>query len=294
MDPLHGYQPQGVIVFLGAAYIIIYYGIIFIKWLIHTIRYQLDNDYRNDEIAQEKRATEAKNLADNGPIASYFRRMGDTATAYEKRAAEAKKQAAEAERQAAEAERQSAEAKKQADETALSTPQITVPVAPSAAETILSQIRVLQQNSTQIDQRDNDHTSEMTEAEKRAAQAQIKQPDEIVAVNDIHVETANATQSDQQDNNHKNEMIEAEKRAVKSTKRTTEAKKQTARTKKQVDETTLANATQTTVPVALSATPAVPVRSFDDRINALLKMKASGLITDAEFDQKRKELLDSI
>jgi hypothetical protein len=108
------------------------------------------------------------------------------------------------------------------------------------------------------------------------------------------VETANATQSDQQDNNHRNEMIVAEKRAVKSTKRTTEAKKQTARTKKQVDETTLANAIQTAVPVALSTTPAVPVRSFDDRINALLKMKASGLITDAEFDHKRKELLDSI
>jgi seryl-tRNA(Sec) selenium transferase len=54
-----------------------------------------------------------------------------------------------------------------------------------------------------------------------------------------------------------------------------------------------ANATQTTIPVAASAAT-VPSQSIDDRINALLKMKASGLITDAEFDQKRKELLDSI
>jgi|GEM_PF-727411 len=54
-----------------------------------------------------------------------------------------------------------------------------------------------------------------------------------------------------------------------------------------------ANATQTTVPVAASAAT-VPSQSIDDRINALLKLKASGLITDAEFDQKRKELLDSI
>jgi hypothetical protein len=54
-----------------------------------------------------------------------------------------------------------------------------------------------------------------------------------------------------------------------------------------------ANATQTTVPVAASAAT-VPSQSIDERINALLKLKASGLITDAEFDKKRKELLDSI
>jgi hypothetical protein len=55
-----------------------------------------------------------------------------------------------------------------------------------------------------------------------------------------------------------------------------------------------ANATQTTVPVAALNSATAPATSLDDRINALLKMKASGLITDAEFDHKRKELLDSI
>jgi hypothetical protein len=55
-----------------------------------------------------------------------------------------------------------------------------------------------------------------------------------------------------------------------------------------------ANATQTTNPVSVSSSAAAPATSIDERINALLKMKASGLITDAEFDQKRKELLDSI
>ena len=55
-----------------------------------------------------------------------------------------------------------------------------------------------------------------------------------------------------------------------------------------------ANATQTTVPVAALNSATAPATSLDERINALLKMKASGLITDAEFDQKRKELLDSI
>ncbi|MCX6015512.1 MAG: SHOCT domain-containing protein, partial [Chloroflexales bacterium] len=55
-----------------------------------------------------------------------------------------------------------------------------------------------------------------------------------------------------------------------------------------------ANATQTTVPVAAPSSATAPVTSLDERINALLKMKASGLITDDEFDQKRKELLDSI
>ena len=54
-----------------------------------------------------------------------------------------------------------------------------------------------------------------------------------------------------------------------------------------------ANATQTAVPAAASAAT-VPSQSIDDRINTLLKLKASGLITDAEFDHKRKELLDSI
>ena len=55
-----------------------------------------------------------------------------------------------------------------------------------------------------------------------------------------------------------------------------------------------ANATQTTVPVAALNSATAPATSLDDRINALLKMKASGLITDAEFDHKRKELLASI
>ncbi len=55
-----------------------------------------------------------------------------------------------------------------------------------------------------------------------------------------------------------------------------------------------ANATQTTMPVSAQSSTAAPATSLDDRINALLKMKASGLITDAEFDHKRKELLDSI
>ena len=68
------------------------------------------------------------------------------------------------------------------------------------------------------------------------------------------------------------------------------------------DETSLANdiravtanATQTTKPVSALNSSAALATSFDDRINTLLKLKASGLITDAEFDQKRKELLDSI
>jgi hypothetical protein len=68
------------------------------------------------------------------------------------------------------------------------------------------------------------------------------------------------------------------------------------------DETALANdiravtahATQTTVPVVAPSSATTPATSIDERINALIKMKASGLITDAEFDQKRKELLDSI
>ena len=55
-----------------------------------------------------------------------------------------------------------------------------------------------------------------------------------------------------------------------------------------------ANATQTTMPVSAPSSTAAPATSLDDRINTLLKMKASGLITDDEFDQKRKELLDSI
>lgn len=55
-----------------------------------------------------------------------------------------------------------------------------------------------------------------------------------------------------------------------------------------------ANATQTTKPVSALNSAAAPATSLDDRINTLLKMKASGLITDAEFDHKRKELLDSI
>ena len=291
MDTLHDYRSRELVFVLGLAYIIIYYGIIVIKWLIHTIRYQLDNNYRNDEIAQEKRATEAKNLADNSLIAIYFRsfcRMGETATAYEKRVAEAKKQA---------------------DETALvnATP-ITIPVVPSAAATIPSQTTAVMSNAIKRDQREYIHINEMTEAEKRATQARIKQADEKVFTNDSRAVTANTTQRDQPSNNYINEMMEAEKRAVEAEKRAVEAekravevekravkaKKQATEAKKQADGTTLSNAIQTAVPVALSTTPAVPVRSFDDRINALLKMKASGLITDAEFDHKRKELLDSI
>ena len=85
-------------------------------------------------------------------------------------------------KQPTEAEKQATQAKQQTVKTA-----------------VASQIRVVTANSTQIDQRDNDHTSEMTEAEKRAAQARIKQPDEIAVANDIRVETANATKSVQQD-----------------------------------------------------------------------------------------------
>ncbi len=55
-----------------------------------------------------------------------------------------------------------------------------------------------------------------------------------------------------------------------------------------------ANATQTTKPVSALNSSAALAASLDERINTLLKLKASGLITDAEFDQKRKELLDSI
>jgi hypothetical protein len=192
-------------------------------------------------------------------------------------------------------------------ETANAT-QITMPVAPSAAATIPSQTTAVMSNAIKRDQREYIHINEMTEAEKRATQARIKQADEKVFTNDPRAVTANTTQRDQPSNNYRNEMIEAEKRAAeaekrsmeaekraaKAEKRTTEAKKQATAAKKQAAETALANATQTAVPVALSTTPAVPVRSFDERINALLKMKASGLITDAEFDQKRKELLDSI
>ena len=185
-------------------------------------------------------------------------------------------------------------------ETANAT-QITIPVAPSAAATIPSQTTAVMSNAIKRDQREYIHINEMTEAEKRATQARIKQADEKAFANDPRAVTANTTQRDQLDNNFRNEMMEAEKRAVEAEKRVAEvekraakAKKQATEAKKQADGTDLSNATQTTVPVAPSTAVAVQPRSLDERINALIKMKASGLITDAEFDQKRKELLDSI
>ncbi len=54
-----------------------------------------------------------------------------------------------------------------------------------------------------------------------------------------------------------------------------------------------ANATQIAPvgsPVATTATTA----SLESRINALKKMKESGLLSDEEFEQKRKDILDSI
>jgi type II secretory pathway pseudopilin PulG len=54
-----------------------------------------------------------------------------------------------------------------------------------------------------------------------------------------------------------------------------------------------ANATQTAPVVSQVATTATP-SSLESRINALKKMKENGLLTDAEFDQKRQEILDSI
>ncbi|MFN5928659.1 MAG: SHOCT domain-containing protein [Roseiflexaceae bacterium] len=54
-----------------------------------------------------------------------------------------------------------------------------------------------------------------------------------------------------------------------------------------------ANATQTAPVVSQSATTATTA-SLESRINALKKMKESGLLSDEEFEQKRKDILDSI
>jgi hypothetical protein len=40
--------------------------------------------------------------------------------------------------------------------------------------------------------------------------------------------------------------------------------------------------------------PAAPTTSIEERVNALKKMKESGLLSDEEFEQKRKDILDSI
>ena len=50
-----------------------------------------------------------------------------------------------------------------------------------------------------------------------------------------------------------------------------------------------ANASQTTTINNTSS-----VLTLDERINALKKMKESGLLSDEEFEQKRKNILDSI
>jgi len=60
-----------------------------------------------------------------------------------------------------------------------------------------------------------------------------------------------------------------------------------------------ANASASSVPVSPSiphpaTVPPTRSDSLEHRINALKKMKENGLLTDAEFDQKRQEILDSI
>jgi hypothetical protein len=204
--------------------------------------------------------------------------------------------------------------KKQADETAFANDtravksnatQTTMPVVPSAAATIPSQTTAVTANT---DTTYNGYYTTATQIPAVTANTDTTYNGYYTTATQIPAVTANTTQRDQLDNNFKNEMMEAEKRteeaekraeeaekrATEAEKQATEAKKQATEAKKQAAETAFANATQTTVPVAPSAAPAVPPRSLDERINALLKMKASGLITDAEFDQKRKELLDSI
>lgn len=52
-----------------------------------------------------------------------------------------------------------------------------------------------------------------------------------------------------------------------------------------------ANASQQVAPVQAVTTQTT---TLDERINALKKLKESGLISDEEFAQKRKEILDSI
>mgnify|MGYP003338828132 CR=1 FL=1 len=58
-------------------------------------------------------------------------------------------------------------------------------------------------------------------------------------------------------------------------------------------ETIIANTPPKPPPVKKDkGTP--PVLSLDDRINALIQMRDSNLLSDTEFEQKRKEILDSI
>lgn len=56
-----------------------------------------------------------------------------------------------------------------------------------------------------------------------------------------------------------------------------------------------ANATKTTPAPNVSTTTPQPYQTtLEDRIAALKKMKESGLLSDEEFEQKRKSILDSI
>ena len=62
------------------------------------------------------------------------------------------------------------------------------------------------------------------------------------------------------------------------------------------DETALANDIRAVTANASQAgtKAATPTQSFDERIAALNKLKASGLISDEEFEQKRKEIIASL
>lgn len=54
-----------------------------------------------------------------------------------------------------------------------------------------------------------------------------------------------------------------------------------------------ANATQT-APVVHQTKTSTPAQSIDARIAALKKMRENDLLTDEEFEQKRKDILNSI
>ena len=54
-----------------------------------------------------------------------------------------------------------------------------------------------------------------------------------------------------------------------------------------------ANATQT-APVVHQTNTSTPAQSIDERISALKKMRENDLLTDEEFEQKRKDILNSI
>jgi len=54
-----------------------------------------------------------------------------------------------------------------------------------------------------------------------------------------------------------------------------------------------ANATQT-APVVHQTKTSTPAQSIDERISALKKMRENDLLTDEEFEQKRKDILNSI